>query len=97
MSKKYKKNTDIPVWNEEFHLPITSNMGDVLHVELYDKDDVSKDDIISTMDFRVNSFPVGKVTDTWYNFNPAKGVKSGGKVRLVFHLDRSGQTPFINH
>ena len=94
---KTKKNTVTPVWNEEFHLPITSNMTDELHVEMFDQDDISKDDQISTMNFKVREFPVGKVTDSWYNFQPVKGVKNGGKVRLVFHLDRSGQDAFINH
>lgn len=92
---KHKNNTDKPVWNEEFHIPITSNMSDELRVELFDKDDVSKDDIISTMNFKVKNFQVGKITDQWYNFTPAKGVKVGGKVRLVFHLDRSGKTAFV--
>ena len=70
-------------------------MNDKLHIELFDKDDISKDDIISTQDFDAKSFPIGKVIDKWYNFTPAKGVKHGGKVRLVFHLDRHGQTAFI--
>lgn len=91
---KSKKNTTTPVWNEEFHLPITSGMSDVLTVSLYDDDDVSKDDIISNKGFTVKDFPPGKVVDQWYTFTPVKGAKSGGKVRLVFHLDKSGKTPF---
>ncbi|KAK8890065.1 Protein Aster-C [Tritrichomonas musculus] len=91
---KTKKNTNTPVWNEEFHLPITSNMSDELTIKLYDDDDVSKDDIISSMTFPVRNFQVGKVIDQWYSFTPAKGVKNGGKVRLVFHLDKSGKTAF---
>lgn len=91
---KHKNNTDKPVWNEEFHIPITSGMSDELLVEMYDKDDISKDDLISTMTYKVNTFPVGKVTDQWYNYSPAKGVKHGGRVRLMFHLDRPGATPF---
>ena len=91
---KAKKNTATPVWNEEFHLPITSNMSDELTIQLYDDDDVSKDDIISTMNVSVKSLQIGKVTDQWYTFQPAKGVKTGGKVRLVFHLDKSGKTAF---
>lgn len=90
---KSKKNTVTPVWNEEFHLPITSSLNDELTVKLYDDDDVSKDDIISSKIFKVREFPVGKVVDQWYSFNPSK-AKSGGKVRLVFHLDKSGKEAF---
>ena len=93
---KHKNNTDKPVWSEEFHIPITTNMTDELRVELFDKDDISKDDIISTYNFKVKNFPIGKVIDQWYNFSPVKGVKTGGKVRLVFHLDRSGATAFVS-
>ena len=91
---KAKKNTTTPVWNEEFHLPITSNLTDELTIKLYDDDDVSKDDIISSKSFRVKDFPVGKVIDQWYSFSPAPKVKAGGKVRLVFHLDKSGKEAF---
>lgn len=91
---KHKNNTDKPVWNEEFHLPITSSMNDQLTISLYDKDDISKDDLISTMSFNVRNFQVGKIVDQWYTFQPAKGVKNPGKVRLVFHLDKSGKPAF---
>ena len=91
---KSKKNTATPVLNEEFHLPITSSMNDELTIKLYDDDDVSKDDIISTKVFKVREFPVGKVVDQWYQFSPAAKVKTGGKVRLVFHLDKSGKPAF---
>ena len=92
---RVRNNTHVPVWNEEFHLPITSGMSDKLYIELFDKDTISKDDIISTYEFEVKSFPEGKVVEQWYDFAPAKGVKKGGKVRLVFHLTKSGRDPFI--
>ncbi|OHS97684.1 C2 domain containing protein [Tritrichomonas foetus] len=97
-SQKWKtktvNNSLTPVWNEELHLPITSSLKDELTVQLYDDDNVSKDDIISSLKFKVDDFKEGKVTDKWYNFEPAKGVKNGGKVRLVFHLDKSGKEAF---
>ena len=93
---KHVNNTKIPVWNEEFHLPITSSLRDVLNVSLWDKDDGSKDDLISTYDFKLNTdFEIGKVTDKWYQFQPAKGVKTGGKVRLIMQLNSLGKDPFI--
>lgn len=92
---KAKKNTVTPVWNEEFHLPITSSLNDELTLKLYDDDDVSKDDIISSKVFKVKDLQVGKVIDQWYTFNPSSSkVKTGGKIRLVFHLDKSGKEAF---
>lgn len=84
-----------PVWNEEFHIPITSSMKDVVTFTLMDKDSVTRDDEISQRDFPVTSFPPGKIIDDWWQFQPMKGFKSGGKVRLVFHLSRCGQTAFV--
>lgn len=90
-----RKNTHEPVWNDEFHLTITSGISDKLYIELFDKDTISKDDIISTQEFEVKSFPEGEIIDQWYDFLPAKGVKKGGRVRLVFHLTKSGHEAFI--
>lgn len=90
---KVQKNTDKPVWNQEFKLPITTTMDEILTVEMWDKD-VSNDDQISTVRIQVNKIPVGKVNDSWYTMHPVKGVKTGGKLRLVVHLCKAGATPF---
>lgn len=93
------KKTLAPVWHEEIHIPITSEMNDLLHISLYDEDKISKSDLISTRDFPVSDFPIGKVIEDWYDFSPnpklAKKSISGGKVRLIFHLANSGDEPFI--
>lgn len=91
---KVVKNTMDPLWNQEFHIPITTNLEDELTVQCYD-DDVGKDDLISSMTFKVKEFPVGVVTDTWYTFKGAKGITNPGKIRLVFHLAKSGAKPFV--
>ncbi|KAK8838587.1 hypothetical protein M9Y10_033219 [Tritrichomonas musculus] len=91
----YIKNNHSPVWNEDFRLPLASGMSVQLTVELYDKDDVSKDDIISKMSFDVSKFPFGKVIDEWYDFTPVKGVSKGGKVHLAFCVDDPSNRKFI--
>lgn len=90
----YKLNTHKPIWNESFMIPLTSNMRDELKVELFDKDDVSKDDFISSKTFDVKSLPVGQIIDEWYNFTPGKDVKKGGKVRLLFFVGGPNKKPF---
>lgn len=93
----YKNNTDKPVWNEEFCLPITTQLDDELTVKMFDKD-TFVDDHISTKIFKVNEFPQGKVVDKWYNFTKSNKAPSGGQVRLQFHLDRYTDGPaFVNH
>lgn len=91
---KHKNNTATPVWNEQFTLPITTKLDDILTVEMYDKDDISKDDFISKVVIQVNKIPQGKVNDSWYTMHPGKGVKTGGKLRLVVHLTKAGAEPF---
>ena len=92
---KAKNNTSTPVWNEQFTLPITTKLDDLLTVQLYDKDDVSKNDIISKVVIQVNKIPQGKVNDSWYTMHPCgKDVKTGGKLRLVVHLTKAGAEPF---
>ena len=90
----YKNNTSSPIWNESFKIPLTPNMSDQLKVELYDQDDISKDDFISSKYFNVKSFQTGVLTDQWYDFDPGKGVKKGGKVRLAFYLEGPNTNPF---
>lgn len=84
---RYINNNHSPVWDEEFVIPITSSVDDILTVELWDKDLLTPDDLISTLVLIIKYFPIGEVTDKWYNFNPANGVEKGGEVRLIFRLD----------
>lgn len=91
----YKKNTYTPNWNQEFHLPLTAGMDDILTVTMYDKD-LIKDDIISHCQIHISELQVGKVTDEWFYMTPEKGVKKGGKVRLFLLLTEPGNEPSKN-
>ena len=91
---KFIKQTLDPKWNEEFHIPVP-NQDCVLHVELFDMDKVSANDLISTRDFELNHFKVGEVYEDWYHFFKAPGVDKPGSVYLVFHLANNGDTPFV--
>ena len=91
---KWIKNTYDPVWNQEFHLPITSGLTDELTIECWDHD-VGKDDFICSMKFTVKDLPVGVVTDQCYQFQGKKGITNPGKYRIVLHLAKSGAAPFV--
>lgn len=89
------KQTFDPTWNEEFHIPIEDVEGAVLHIELYDWDKVSSDDLISTRDFDIKNWELGKIYEDWYEFFAAPKVEKPGKVHLFFHLAKEGDPPFI--
>ena len=92
---KVADDTSHPIWNEEFHIPITSSMKDVITLTLMDDDAVTKDDEISSRKFKVTDFQPGKVVDDWWVFEPLKGFDTGGKVRIVFHLSPCGRAAFV--
>lgn len=91
---RYIEQTLTPVWNEEFHIAILDKKEGLIKAFLYDFDKVSNDDLISTKDFPINSFQIGKVVDNWYEFVAAPKAKKPGCVHLVFHLALPSQTPF---
>lgn len=91
---KVIKKTYEPVWNEEFHFPIKKGVDEVLHVELKDWDRLSANDLISTRDFEINSFQLGKVIDWRDSFFVAPKVEKPGRVHLIFHLANEGDEPF---
>lgn len=95
---KWIRNTTNPKWNDEFHLNITSLLNDELNISLWDKDDISSDDLISTINLKVrNEFPLGKVFDKWYSMRPAKNVYEGGKIHIIAHLSKFGVEPFVEN
>ncbi|KAK8892468.1 Protein Aster-C [Tritrichomonas musculus] len=95
MKTSYCKQTYSPIWNEEFHVPV--DIDGLIHMELFDWDKVTKDDLISTKDFPINTFQEGKISDDWYEFVPEPKIKKPGKVHLVFHLASKDQTPFVKN
>lgn len=95
-SRKTKvcSNTYTPVWNEEFHFPVANQTRDALHILIKDRDRGMADDPISKIEIPISSLQVGNVMDRWYNMNPIKGVKKGGRLRLVLHLAQKGLPAF---
>lgn len=89
-----RKNLE-PRWDQSFTIPVTSLGHDnTLHIELFDWDRITRHDLISTRDFQIGTFPIGKVIDMWYKFYPAPNVRKPGNVHLVFHLANKSDTPF---
>ena len=86
-------NTLKPRWNEEFVFNVTNIATDSLQITMYDKD-VGTDEAMSRLSVQLTSLPVGRVLDQWFDMNPARGVKKGGRIHLILHLAELGRTPF---
>ena len=89
-----KQNTT-PVWNETFHIPFNPNTKPILHMELFDWDKCTANDLISTRDFQIGEYEPGAVFDKWYEFFAAPKVKKPGQVHLVFHIAEPNEEPFV--
>lgn len=91
-----KDNTNMPIWNEIFTLPVSSDLSGVLKALVLDED-ISSDDEIGFIEIPIKNLVQGKVLDKWYNLTPAKGVQKAGQLRLVLHLDQIGFPAFVEH
>ena len=91
---KVCESTYSPVWNDEFHFPVTNQATDSLHILMKDRDRGCADDPISQISIPLATLAQGNVIDKWYDMQPVRGVKKGGRLRLVLHLANTGMTPF---
>lgn len=92
---KVIKKTYKPVWNEDFHFPVVSQMDDSIKFFLKDEDKGKSDDPISRLIIELKTLTLNQVTDKWYDCIPVKGVKKGGRLRLKVHLAEEGAVAFV--
>ena len=89
-------NTKHPIWNQDFHFPIRPQ-NQTLQLILMDKDVISKDDPISQYELPIGSLNVGQVYEEWIDMCPFKGVKTGGKLHLMYQALPNGKKPFLQN
>ena len=89
-----KKNTQRPVWNEQFDFNVTDMNGFLMF--LMRDEDVAIDDDMARLQINLNSIKFGQVIDQWYPMTPVKGVKKGGQLHLILHLADLRDPPFVN-
>lgn len=92
---KVIKQNPRPVWNEEFHIRFDPNTRAILHMELFDWDKFTPNDLISTRDFEVSKYEPGNVIDEWYPFFAAPNVPKPGIVHLMIHVALPHEEPFV--
>ncbi|KAM9759327.1 uncharacterized protein esyt1b [Menidia menidia] len=76
-----------PVWNEMYEVVMRPQPGQVLQVELYDKD-MDKDDFLGRFKISVSDIIHSQYTDQWFTLNEVKS----GRVRLILEW-----VPTVSH
>ena len=89
-----KKNTQRPVWNEQFTFNVT-DMNSTLMFLMRDED-IAVDDDMARLQINLNSIKFGQVVDQWYPMTPVRGVRKGGQLHLKLHLADSRDPPFVS-
>ena len=56
-----------PIWNHTFYFDISSYSTNELSIKIFDKDKLSKDDLLFQLTIPVNKFQCGIVEDKWYS------------------------------
>ena len=72
-----------PIWNQTFYFDIPSYSTNELLIKVFDKDKLSKDDLLLQYILPINKMQCGLVEDKWH-----------GSLHLITHLMAPGQLSF---
>ena len=72
-----------PIWNQTFYFDITSYSTNELSFQIFDKDKLTKDDLLYELNIPIKKLQCGVVEDKWYDC-----------VHLITHLMKKGQISF---
>ena len=78
-----------PIFKQTFHVPVYSLRDDIIFIEVYDYDKLTKCDLIGKIEFQVSSLSYGIVKDEWYDLNK-------GSIHLIIHLSEQNKPAFIS-
>ena len=81
------ENSKNPKWNQEFHFDVFSLAQDYVEISVYDRDVVSKDDLLGKITLNYRELEFGVPNDKWYTFN-------GGELHLITHLAAPGTVSY---
>ena len=78
-----------PVFKQTFHIPLYSLRDDIIYVEVYDYDKLTKCDLIGKVEIKVSSLDYGIVNDDWFKVN-------NGTMHLITHLSDHNKPAFVS-
>lgn len=83
-----------PAFSEDFTLDVLVYGTDILHIELWDKDDKTADDKMGFLDIEVCRLPPGHVVDSVYPFTPMGDCEYPGQIHLILQVAPSSVPRF---
>jgi hypothetical protein len=86
----FVRNDAAPIWDETFSLGVPSK-GDGLIVDLYDKDNVSHNDRIGTVEIPTGALVRGEESTQWYDVVPKAGPRPDAPIRIRIRIAWDGQ------
>jgi hypothetical protein len=78
-----------PIFKHTFHIPVYSLRDDIIIIEVFDYDKLTKCDEIGKIKFNVSELGYGIVDDKWHSI-------SSGKIHLIIHLSDENEPSFIS-
>jgi hypothetical protein len=78
-----------PVFKQTFHIPLYSLRDDIIYIEVYDYDKLTKCDLIGKVEIKVSSLDYGIVNDDWFKVN-------NGTMHLITHLSDHNKPAFVS-
>ena len=78
-----------PVFKHTFHVPLYSLRDDIIYIDVYDYDKLTKCDLIGKLEFKVSSLEYGIVKDDWFKLNT-------GTIHLIMHLSDHNKPAFVS-
>ena len=74
------------VWRQAFHFPVTDCSTDILHIEVYDRDRMTADDLVGSLIIPVSNVQPRYITTNTYELTPSSSTLQAGKLELTIQL-----------
>ena len=87
-------NSLTPRWRQEFIFDILDFQKDYLYIQLYDRDSLSRDDLIADVEIYTRFLQPGIIIDQWYMMK-SKIKDKNPEIHLAIHIGQEKDTPFI--
>jgi hypothetical protein len=85
---KVMERTTHPVWDQEFSFTVHSKK-DSLKIFVKNCSRVHSHVVVSTVAIGLQHFEEGTTVDQWFGLSPVRGVRSGGQIHLMLHIESS--------
>ena len=92
LTTSVKKETLSPYWDENFSLIITNYENDIFSLILRNKNSITSDEDIGSVNLEINKFQISKVYKKWVEVQK-KGKKTG-LIKILINITNDLERPF---